>query len=153
MAGVHGDRATYLRNLDVAQTLCEGRAPSLLIEAISTAAVPGYHLCEVTDLLTLARTRPLHVLIDSYHAAACGMDPADAIRDAGARLGHVHVADHPGRHEPGSGTLDFARVLKTLAQSGYAGAVGFEYQPSGADHLKWMPEWRALCARHRKGHP
>ena len=81
------------------------------------------------------------------------MDPADAIRDAGARLGHVHVADHPGRHEPGSGTLDFARVLKALAQSGYAGAVGFEYLPSGADHLKWMPEWRALCARHRKGHP
>ncbi len=151
MAGVHGDRTTYLRNLDAAQSLCEGRAPSLLIEAISTAAVPGYHLCEVMDLLALAATRPLHVLIDTFHAASCGMDPKEAIQRAGSKLGHVHVADHPGRHEPGSGTLQFPQIINALRLSGYAGAVGFEYLPSVADHLKWMPEWRALRAGQQKG--
>lgn len=151
MAGVQGDRSTYLRNLDIAQTLCEARSPNLLIEAISAAAVPDYHLCEVSDLLALAATRPLYVLIDTFHAASCGMSAPEAIRSAGSKLGHVHVADHPGRHEPGSGTLQFSQVINALCLSGYAGAVGFEYLPSTADHLKWMPEWRAMRARQQKG--
>lgn len=144
MAGVGGERATYLRNLDSAQTLCEGRASGLLVEAISAAAVPGYHMCDVADLLSVAEDRPFHVLVDTFHAAACGLDPADALRRAGDRLGHVHVADHPGRHEPGSGSLDLSGVLTTLLRSDYPGSVGFEYLPSGATHLNWLPEWRAV---------
>jgi hydroxypyruvate isomerase len=150
MAGVGADRATYLRNLDAAQALCEGRTPGLLIEAISTVAVPGYHMSDVDDLLSVAQTRPLHVLIDTFHAAARGLDPIDALRRAGDRLGHVHVADHPGRHEPGSGSLDLPSVLTTLSQCGYAGEVGFEYLPSGATHLNWLPEWRAARTAQRK---
>ncbi|UWQ86045.1 hydroxypyruvate isomerase family protein [Leisingera caerulea] len=153
MVGVGGDRVTYLGNLDVAQALCEARSPDLLIEAISEAAVPGYHLCSLDDLLRLGRNRPLHILIDTFHACVSGHDPAEVLRRADSSLGHVHIADHPGRNEPGSGTLDFTDILNTLNDLGYAGAVGFEYLPSGADHLQWMPGWRKQRDGFRKGHP
>lgn len=152
MAGIGGDRATYLRNLDVAQTLCETRAPDLLIEAISIAAVPDYHLCHMDDLLALAAARPLRVLVDSFHARADGHDPATILRRAGSSLGHLHVADHPGRNEPDSGDLDFTSVLNALTDLGYGGAVGFEYLPEATDHLNWMPQWRGMRDGHQKGH-
>jgi hydroxypyruvate isomerase len=44
-------------------------------------------------------------------------------------LGHVHVADIPGRHEPGTGELHFGNILRSLADAGYAGTVGFEFTP------------------------
>lgn len=144
MAGIGGDRATYLRNLDVAQRLCEGRGVDLLIEAICPDAVPGYHLCHIDDMLALAQARGLRVLVDSYHAAMDARDPAEAIRRAGPSLGHVHIADCPGRHQPGSGVLDFPALLTAVQAVGFSGAVGFEYLPRGADHLGWLPEWQAL---------
>jgi hydroxypyruvate isomerase len=45
-------------------------------------------------------------------------------------VGHVHVADAPGRHEPGIGTIDWAGIVAWLSASGYDGAVGLEYMPS-----------------------
>ena len=109
MAGVGGDDATYRGNIEAAVRLSEGRAPKVLVEAISHAAVPGYHMAHVDDLLALARSLPgqISVLIDTFHATADGHDPAAAIRAAGSALGHVHIADHPGRSEPGTGSVDF----------------------------------------------
>jgi hydroxypyruvate isomerase len=58
------------------------------------------------------------------------------------RIRHVQFADHPGRHEPGTGSLDFATIFRTIRDSGYAGWVGAEYHPAGvtAAGLGWMPE-------------
>ena len=144
MAGVQGDPATYRRNLDAALRLCEGRRPRLLVEAISAAAVPGYHMAHISDLLKLAQDLPgVRLLVDSFHAATDGHDPAAAIRAAREALGHVHIADHPGRGQPGTGALNFAGIVAALDETGYAGAIGFEYVPDGADHLTWLPTWPA----------
>jgi hydroxypyruvate isomerase len=144
MAGLGGDAAAYRANLDMAVRLAEGRGPRVLVEAISATAVPGYFMAHVEDLLALAQgfDGRIKLLIDSFHAKADGHDPAEAILAAGSLLGHVHIADFPGRHEPSTGVIDFTRVLAALDEIGFLGAIGFEYLPSGADHLSWLPEWQ-----------
>jgi len=46
-------------------------------------------------------------------------------------IGHFHVADVPGRHEPGTGEINYGNVFTAIADSGYNGYVGCEYSPSG----------------------
>jgi hydroxypyruvate isomerase len=60
------------------------------------------------------------------------------------RVAHVQIADAPGRHEPGTGTLDLRRHLAALDAAGYGGWVGLEYRPSGAsaDAFDWLPRER-----------
>ena len=62
-----------------------------------------------------------------------------------ARVGHVQIADSPGRNEPGTGTLDIAGHLAALTAAGYDGYVGLEYKPSGStlDSFGWLPRERA----------
>src|ERR671912_718235 len=72
---------------------------------------------------------------------------ADAV-GVGDRVAHVQIADAPGRHKPGTGTLDLDRHLGQLAAAGYRGWVGLEYQPSGAsaDSFAWLPRERRGAA-------
>lgn len=149
LAGTGGDRATYRGNLDWAIRTCEGHPVRVLVEAIS---IPGYHLAGLSDAAAVqdAAGGRLAVLLDSYHAAAQGTDPVAWTAANGARIGHVHIADHPGRHEPGTGTLDFPRLLAALQAAAYAGAIGFEYMPSTPDDTAagtgFLPGWKARLA-------
>lgn len=73
----------------------------------------------------------LGILCDFYHMAMMGEDPvATATRFAGL-IGHVHVADYPGRHEPGTGKGPWKETLRALRENGYEGFVGFEFSPAG----------------------
>lgn len=147
MAGIRGDPAVYRSNIEAALRMTEDRFPAVLIEAISAATVPGYTMATPDDLLQIAMEYPgLRVLIDSFHVRACGQDPITILRNAGRAVGHVHVADYPGRHEPGTGSIDFDALLRALSEMGYAGAVGVEYVPSCRDHLKWMENFRNSAA-------
>jgi hydroxypyruvate isomerase len=80
---------------------------------------------------------------DVYHAAMLGLDPAQAFLQHLPRIAHVQFADSPGRHEPGTGNLDFAAIFRTIRDSGYSGWVGAEYHPAAATAagLKWMREF------------
>jgi hydroxypyruvate isomerase len=90
----------------------------------------------------------LGFLCDLYHLATNGDDLDQAIATYGDRVAHVQIADAPGRHEPGTGTLDLDRHLGQLAAAGYRGWVGLEYQPSGAsaDSFAWLPRERRGAA-------
>jgi hydroxypyruvate isomerase len=83
----------------------------------------------------------VRLLADLYHLAING-DHVDALlaRHA-AEIGHVQIADAPGRHQPGTGDLPIERWLSTLDRAGYAGWVGLEYVPRGrsVDSLGWLP--------------
>jgi len=81
------------------------------------------------------------LLADLYHLAVNGDDPAEVITRHAERIGHVQIADHPGRNEPGTGDLDIAGYLNLLADNGYDGYIGLEYKPSGAsaDSFDWLP--------------
>lgn len=134
-------------NLVFAVEACKGRKPSVLIEAISTAVVPGYVLNHPDQSIRLAERLgdEVKILLDTFHAASCEVDAAGFITRHARRIGHIHAADHPGRHEPGSGGLDFDTLLDTLEAVGFRGAIGFEYVPSAGtvDSLEWMSAWRA----------
>jgi hydroxypyruvate isomerase len=86
----------------------------------------------------------LGFLCDLYHLATNGDDLDQAVAAYGDRVAHVQIADAPGRHQPGTGSLDLDRHLDALAAGGYDGWVGLEYQPSGAsaDSFDWLPRER-----------
>ncbi|MCX7787396.1 MAG: TIM barrel protein [Spirochaetes bacterium] len=70
------------------------------------------------------------ILLDLYHQGMSGDDLLSLIPRYLHCVRYIHVADVPGRGEPGSGTVDWLSVLRTLQESGYDGFVGFEFQPS-----------------------
>ncbi len=83
-------------------------------------------------------------LLDLFHLANNGDDPAAAITAYADRVAHVQIADWPGRGEPGTGTLDLDGLLTSVADTGYAGWVGLEYKPTTTtdDSLAWLPRDR-----------
>jgi hydroxypyruvate isomerase len=83
----------------------------------------------------------LAFLCDLYHLAVNGDDLDKVIERYSDRIGHVQIADVPGRNEPGTGSLDLDHLLGELAAAGYDGWVGLEYKPSGAsaDSFGWLP--------------
>ena len=86
----------------------------------------------------------LALLFDVYHLAVNGDDVDAAIEATAGRIGHVQIADAPGRNEPGTGTLDIHGYLDRIYAAGYDGWVGCEYKPSGAsaDSFGWLPRER-----------
>ena len=59
------------------------------------------------------------------------------------RVGHIQIADAPGRNEPGTGEINYRNVLRAIDDVGYRGFVGLEYRPSGTtlDSLKWVEKY------------
>lgn len=152
MAGIAGPDAdpgrhagVWLENMAFAAAAVRDRPLSIIAEPISRAAVPGYVLHRLDQYLALARRldHPPLLLLDSFHAAMNGEDAPGFITAEAARLAHVHVADSPGRHEPGTGAQDFAALDAALAAVGYCGAIGCEYAPQGgtAAGLGWRERW------------
>ncbi|MBE9373627.1 TIM barrel protein [Saccharopolyspora sp. HNM0983] len=84
----------------------------------------------------------LGLLADLYHLAVNGDDVDAVLAEHAPRIAHVQIADHPGRGEPGSGSLPLAQQLAALERSGYRGHVGLEYKPTGttADSFAWLPD-------------
>jgi hydroxypyruvate isomerase len=81
----------------------------------------------------------LRVLADLYHLHVNGEDVADALATHADRIGHVQIADAPGRGEPGTGEILLARYLGILLENGYDGYIGLEYKPSRPDTFDWLP--------------
>jgi hydroxypyruvate isomerase len=140
--------ATYLDNLGHALELFEPHGVGVLIEPINRVDIPGYFL----DFLLARRVvaeigNPnLRILFDVYHVAMEGYDPAQLIRESRADIGHVQIADAPGRHEPGTGNINFAAVVNALDEIGYDDCIAAEYLPAGRteDGLGWMKMLLAL---------
>jgi hydroxypyruvate isomerase len=136
-------------NLALAAKAAADAGAVVLIEPVSGA--PRYPLLTATDVIAVidrvqrgSGVDNLRLLCDLYHLAANGDDIDAAIAAYAGRVGHVQIADHPGRHEPGTGGLDLAGYLSTLAAAGYRGYVGLEYKPSGETKasLDWLPPAR-----------
>ena len=69
----------------------------------------------------------------------------ETIRGERRRIGHFHVADVPGRHEPGTGEIHFGNVFRAIRESGYKGYLGMEYVPS-KDVMKTLADVKPLVS-------
>jgi hydroxypyruvate isomerase len=89
------------------------------------------------------------LLADLYHLTANGDDVDAVIARYADRIGHVQIADYPGRHEPGTGEIDLDGQLAALQAAGYDGWVGLEYKPSttSAQSMEWLPRARRAARR------
>lgn len=81
------------------------------------------------EMTRLIGSSKLKVLYDAYHMQLNEGSLCDNIRAYGDQFGHIHVADAPGRHEPGTGEINYAKVLSCLEETDYAGLIGFELIP------------------------
>lgn len=135
--------AVAMENLAVA-----GRAASkidavVLVEPVSGA--PAYPLKSAAGAVAImrrvAREQDVHnlrLLADLYHLAVNGDDVDAALDEHHAVIGHVQIADSPGRGEPGTGTLDLGGQLAALVERGYDGYVGLEYKATRQDTFDWL---------------
>jgi hydroxypyruvate isomerase len=105
----------------------------LVVEPLNTLIDhPGYFLTGMEQAVSIVRelaNPQVKILADFYHLGVMGEDLSDIARQYAKDIGYVHVADLPGRHEPGTGTVDWKSILRLLGDSGYEGIVGFEYTP------------------------
>jgi hydroxypyruvate isomerase len=136
-AQVEADRPAQLRLLAESVAFAADAAAdagmSVMLDPINPLETPRYLLPSTSAALELMERvgRPNVALqLDVYHVAMAGEDPLEAIELAGSRIGHVQLADVPGRHEPGSGRLPFPAILEALEGAGYRDPFGLEFVPS-----------------------
>ena len=107
----------------------------LVLEPLNTRIDhPGYWLSDIrtaAQLIDEIGDGRLKVLCDLYHLGVMGVDLSAVVEEHVRHIGYIHAADVPGRHEPGTGNIDWKSVLSRLAACGYDGFVGFEYSPEG----------------------
>ena len=104
----------------------------LLIEPINTLDIPGFFLNTSRQALALIEevgSDNLFLQYDIYHMQVMEGDLARTIERHLARIAHVQIADNPGRHEPGTGEINYPFLFEHLDRIGYAGWVGAEYKP------------------------
>jgi hydroxypyruvate isomerase len=106
---------------------------TLVLEPINLEEAPLNFLSSIGEGLAIVEAvgdPNVALLADLYHAALMGEDVLDTARDRVDLIGHVHVADHPDRHEPGTGDVDWEARLAWLLRERYDGYVGLEYKPT-----------------------
>jgi len=135
---------TYLENLSFAADTAAKRGIGILIEPIGPGSIANYIIDDphIAMYAVKALNRPnIGLLMDIFHCRSLGYDPAVLIRQYGSYIQHVQIADHPGRHEPGSGSMNFDAILQSLTEAAYEGFVGCEYHPSSTTEasLSWFP--------------
>ena len=120
----------------------------LLVEPINDKDVPGFLLNTAADGLALIdAVGSDHVWLqyDAYHMQRMQGELTQTVRDHLDKIGHIQIADNPGRHEPGTGEINYLWWLKALDAMGYRGWVGCEYIPlkTTQEGLGWMAPFAA----------
>jgi hydroxypyruvate isomerase len=97
---------------------------------------------EGLDIVEEVNSPAVRLLYDVYHSTVMGESWAEVLK-RGHLIGHVQVADTNGRHEPGSGTIDWAKFMPALRATGYQGDIGMEYRPT-ADTVSSLAQTRRV---------
>jgi hydroxypyruvate isomerase len=129
-------------NLALAATAAAAIGATVLVEPVSgPKPYPLRTAADVVAVLDRVGAGNLGLLCDLFHLANNGDDVEAAVALHASRIAHVQIADHPGRHEPGTGSLDLGGLLSRVESTGYTGHVALEYVPttSTADSLAWLP--------------
>ncbi|HVP65982.1 MAG TPA: hydroxypyruvate isomerase [Anaeromyxobacteraceae bacterium] len=126
-------RETLVTNLRFAAAEAGKAGIDLVVEPINTRDIPGFYLCHTRQALAIldeVGAPNARLQYDVYHMQVMEGDLARTLEDNLARIGHVQIADNPGRHEPGTGEINYPFLFAHLDRIGYQGWVGCEYKPA-----------------------
>ena len=137
--------STFVENLRYAAQELKKANIRLLIEPINTFDIPGFFLNttkQATHILEEVASDNLFVQYDIYHAQRMEGELANTIEKNLAKIGHIQLADNPGRNEPGTGEINYAYLFKFLDRIGYQGWIGCEYKPATSTEagLGWIKQ-------------
>jgi hydroxypyruvate isomerase len=127
-------RGLLVDNIITAAEQVQDFGAMLTIEPVNTVDVPGFAIPTTQDALDIIAETKHHnvgLQFDIYHSFRMGEDPLAVIRERGATLAHIQVADLPDRHQPGTGTVNWQELFDAIDESGYNGWVSLEYIPEG----------------------
>lgn len=129
-------RTGYVAALKAAAPFAEEAGITLVLEPLNTRVDhPMYYLHtakEGLEIIDEVRSPSVKLLFDIYHHQVMEGNIIEDIKKSIASIAHFHVADVPGRHEPGTGEINYASVFRAIAATNYQGFVGLEYKPSRA---------------------
>ncbi len=136
-------RTAVVGNLRFAADALKQEGIRLLVEPINTFDIPGFYLsrtAQALDLIEVVGSDNLYLQYDIYHAQRMEGEIGNTIARHLGRIAHIQLADNPGRHEPGTGEINYRWLLRHIDQLGYEGWIGCEYKPSGATQagLGWI---------------
>jgi hydroxypyruvate isomerase len=140
-------RKVLLDNIRFAAQALQQAGLTLLIEAINHFDVPRFFLnrtSQVLEIMAEAAMPNVRLQYDVYHAQREEGDLAVTLRQHVAQIGHIQIADNPGRHQPGTGEINFPFIFKEIDAVNYQGSVGLEYipTPDTASSLGWIQEMK-----------
>ncbi len=123
---------TFVDNLRYASARLEAAGIRLVMEMINTRDIPGFFLTTTAQALKIHEqvgSANLYLQYDIYHMQIMEGDLARTLEAQLAVINHVQLADNPGRHEPGTGEINFRFLFEHLDHIGYDGWIGCEYKP------------------------
>ena len=139
-------RAILIANLRYAAAELKRAGLKLLVEPINTFDIPGFYVSRTTQALALldeVGADNVFLQYDVYHAQRMEGDLGNTLSRHLTRIGHIQIADNPGRHEPGTGEINYPWLFHHLDALGYSGWVGCEYKPEAATEAGLG--WRDRC--------
>ncbi|MDM0115847.1 hydroxypyruvate isomerase [Variovorax sp. J22R133] len=141
-AAMQESHQTLVSNLRHAAEALKGANIRLLIEPINTFDIPGFFLTRTDQALALIQevdSSNLFVQYDIYHAQRMEGELAATLQKNLSRIGHIQLADNPGRGEPGTGEINYPWLFRHIDAIGYTGWIGCEYKPRGTtvEGLGW----------------
>jgi hydroxypyruvate isomerase len=137
-----------VENLRFAARELEARGVRLLLEPINTRDMPGFYVSRLAhgaEVCAAVGSDNLWLQCDIYHLQVMSGDLAQNIDRHWPRIAHFQIADNPGRHEPGTGEINYRFLLPWLERRGYTGWVGCEYRPASTTSagLRWLDTFRS----------
>lgn len=141
-------RSTLTGNLRFAAGELLKAGITLLIEPLNGIDMPGFHLVHSHDAVRLINEigHPnIRLQYDVYHMQIMEGNLTATIRELSGHIGHIQIADVPGRHEPGTGEINYQNLFQAIDAAGYSGWIGCEYKPltSTEAGLGWLKSYLA----------
>jgi hydroxypyruvate isomerase len=141
--GAERAREQYMENILYASSQFAHHGLTLLLEPINTFDIPGYFMSTLDQALSIIKEvnrKNIMLQFDFYHIRRIHGNVLATFQESANYIKHIQIADFPDRHQPGTGEINFDRVIENIKDQNYEGFIGLEYIPSGKseDSFNWL---------------